>query len=152
MLTAASIQIDLGEFQEALTLPEIAASPEEQHHRKREVRLEEVLGGTQVVGEWWSNSDEELGSQSDEDEDDSKPGTPNSADGLEGNFIESATLSGPCLSEANVCLARWLERLWNRSSCSVLTMQIDPHVKRAARPDSARSQSKTVLPFEAKTT
>ncbi len=150
MLAHASVEIDLVKLQEALSLPQISDSPEQQYHREGEVSLEEVLCGAKLAGEGRSDGYEELSGQRNEDECQSDIGTCHTKDVLEGNVVERSALSMPCLSEADVSLGR--VRCVIRLKLEVRTRQMEPHVKRAARPDNARSQSKTILPLEAMTT
>ena len=108
MLTHASIKVDLIEFQEALSLPQISDGPEQQHHREGEVSLEEVLGGTKLGGEGRSDGDEELCREGDENQEEADIGARHAEDVLEGDVVEGAALPVPCLAEANVSLFLWL--------------------------------------------
>lgn len=73
MLTAASVEIDVGKSDPAFALPDIADSPEEEDDGESEIGLEETFSIVKVAGERRSDSDEELCCQGDDDEEDADP-------------------------------------------------------------------------------
>ena len=111
MLSATGIKVDLVELKEALTLPDVADSPEKEDHGKSEVGLEETLGIVEVAGKGGSDGAVELSGKGDEDEENTQPGAIDTENGLEWNVIERATLAVPCLSETDMCLLQLLAHL-----------------------------------------
>ena len=104
MLTTAGIEVDVGDADESLSLPDVADDPEEEDDREGEVGLEEALGIVQVACEWRSNGHEELRSQCDENEEETDPGSGDTEDGVERDVVEGAALVLPCGSESDVSL------------------------------------------------
>jgi hypothetical protein len=106
VLTSTSVKVNLVEFQEALSLPKISDSPEQQYDGEGEISLEEVLCGGKLGGEGRSNGHEELSDERYEHKDQSDPGACHTEDVLEGDVVERSALSMPCLSESDVCLGQ----------------------------------------------
>lgn len=97
------------------------------------------------------NGGKELRNQRNADKGKTNPRTSNTEDVLEWDIVERAPVCLPRGAEADVCLAKV-----NYCSCCKsikrLTTQIEPQVNSAARPERARSQLKTMLPVDARTT
>lgn len=111
MLTTAGVEVDLVDADEALSLPDVPNGPEEEDDRERKIGLEEALGVVQVAREWRSNGHEELRCQCNENEEETDIRSGDTEDRLERNFVESAALVLPCLSESDMCLFIMLEIL-----------------------------------------
>lgn len=58
-LAAADVHIDVPRAQPALALPRVAASPEEENNRERQVGLKEAFHGVEAAT-GWADSDVEL--------------------------------------------------------------------------------------------
>lgn len=150
VLAETSVQINLVKLEPAGVLPEVATNPEEKDDGNGKHGLEEVLSSTGTALPGRSDGSEGLGSENDEAEEETHPRAPNSTGSLEGNVVQGATLKLPGGSEANVGLKCVRERKRQRRRLEH-TKQMEPQVKRAARPERARSQSKTTPPEEART-
>ena len=146
---AARVEVNLGELLHTVTLPQVSTRPEEQDNRQSKVGLEKSLC---IVHTTSGRCDgrEELRNQRNADKCKTNPRASHTEDVLEWNFIESAAVCFPSGPEANVCLFEVSVIL--AADHEALTTQIEPQVNKAARPDKARSQLKTILPVDARTT
>jgi hypothetical protein len=105
VLTQASVQINLVNSQELGALPEEASDPENKDDRDRQDVLQDTLG---TVG-GATNRDGSVVALSSQDNDakgEAHVRTVDTADGLEGDLIKTATLGLPGSAETNVALNR----------------------------------------------
>ena len=100
-LAAAGIDIDVGEREPALTLPEEANRPEEEDDGEGKVRHEEALGIVEAAGDG-ADGNEELGDEDEEDEEETEVGAVDTTDSLEGNLVSGVSVVGPGRAEADV--------------------------------------------------
>jgi hypothetical protein len=104
MLPPPRININLFNLEEPLPLPQIPTSPEEQHDWESKARLEENLGVASSRLPRRGYSDEDLCDERDAYEEETQPGAPDAADGMEGDFVEATAVVFPGGPEANVGL------------------------------------------------
>jgi hypothetical protein len=141
MLTETSVKIDLVNGKPLRSLPEVTNDPEDENDRNGKTSHEEVLGVTVSLLERRADSDVELAAENGEAEAESDPGSDDTTGGAEGNLLESAALTLPGRAETNVSLSMLVFVKTMSGRCE-LTAQMEPQVKRAARAETARSQSK----------
>lgn len=152
MLTETSVEIDLVNGEPLRSLPDIADDPEDKDDRDGKASHEKILGVTVTLLEGRADGDVELAAENDEAEGKTQPRTVDTASSMEGDLVEGTALTLPSRAETNVTLSAKVNFCYKQTIDAIkLTAQMEPQVKRAARAETARSQSKTRPPEEART-
>lgn len=152
MLTETSVEINLVNGEPLRALPDIADNPEDKHDRDGKTSHEEVLSVTVTLLEGRADGDVELAAENDEAEGKTQPRAVDTASSVEGNLVEGTALTLPSRAETDVALRASVSFYYKQTIDAIkLTAQMEPQVKRAARAETARSQSKTRPPEEART-
>lgn len=152
MLTETSVEINLVNGEPLGTLPDIADDPEDQDDRDGKTGHEEILSVTVTGLGRRADGDVELATENDEAEGKTQPRAINTSSSLEGNLVEGTALTLPSRAETDVALRAEISFCGETMINAItLTAQMEPQVKRAARAETARSQSKTRPPEEAST-
>jgi hypothetical protein len=102
-MSPPTIQINLTQLLNTLSLPQVPTSPKEQHDRQRKVRLEEALSIINAAA-GGRDGGEELRDQRDDDEHQTDPGAGDAENMLERDVIERAAVGTPGGAEAYVRL------------------------------------------------
>jgi hypothetical protein len=151
MLTETSVKVNLVNGKPLGSLPEVTDDPEDKDDGNSKASHEEVLGVTVSLLEGGADGDVELAAENDKAEGKTQPRTVDTTSSMERDLVESAALTLPSRAETDVALTLRVSVDVYKINVIKLTAQMEPQVKRAARAETARSQSKTRPPEEART-
>lgn len=151
VLTETSVKINHINGKPLGSLPEVTNDPEDENDGNGKAGHEEVVGITVSLLFRRADGDVELAAENDEAESKADPRSDDTASSAEGDLVKATALSLPGRAETDVALSMlvFVEVMSDRCE---LTAQMEPQVKRAARAETARSQSKTRPPEEPRTT
>ena len=103
-LTTSGINVDFGQLEKALALPDVARDPEDQDDRDGQHDTEPALGIVESTTDW-GDGNEELGGEDDDAEEEAEPGAPDTEDGLMGDLVDGVAMGFPCGAEADMRLS-----------------------------------------------
>ena len=150
VLTETSVKIDHVNGEPLGSLPDVTNNPEDKNDGNGKAGHEEVVSITVSVLERRADGDVELAAENDEAESKADPRSNDTTSCAEGDLVQATALSLPGGAEADVTLGMLVFVEATSHGCE-LTAQMEPQVKRAARAETARSQSKIRPPEEART-